>query len=103
MHRCTRTTSAREMLSLLMFLESKLVQTRKDENEKRTDKLQRIRGKKPSKNRIEGEGHILPESMMPRNRSVSPEKGVDIQDGRFNYNHLKVLRQARQMHKYMHL
>jgi hypothetical protein len=85
----------------LRHLEKKYVQTLKDD-EKRTDKLKRIQSKKPTrKPNMEGDGSMIAESMMSRNRSGSPEKGVDMQDARFKYNHLKVLRQSRQMHKYM--
>lgn len=86
-------------------LEKNHAQSFKDD-EKRTDKLQRIRSKNSSRRAIsggmEGGDVMIPESMMSRNRSISPEKGVDLQDGRAKYNHLKVLRQSRQMHKYMH-
>lgn len=93
----------------LRHLESTLVQTLRTEDEKRAAKLQRIRSKKTSTTKVrnmeggmDGSNRYDSRSeLLSHNRSLSPEKDMDIHDSRSKYNQLKFLRQSGQMRKYM--
>eukprot|EP00934_Nitzschia_sp_Nitz4_P005711 Nitzschia sp. Nitz4//scaffold52_size167869//83407//86586//NITZ4_002278-RA/size167869-snap-gene-0.225-mRNA-1//-1//CDS//3329554041//5701//frame0 len=97
----------------LRKLEKRLVQSLKKEDEKRVEKLKRIRNKKSSRrtsSTAEGNTHDDSQPTMDGavehdydHRSPSPHmsQGMDSGDKQSKYEQLKMLRHSRPMHKYM--
>lgn len=97
----------------LRNLEKKLVQTLKKEDEKRAAKLRRLRTRKQNRKPPASEvstvdfakeeiaQNVVEQEVPPR--VVSRERITsDAREGRSKYDQLRVLRQSRPMHKYMH-